>query len=650
MAETIGLDERALVGLARAGDATAFAGLFAAYHGPLTNYLYRLVRDRDAADDLVQDTFLRAYRALGRTDADLPFRPWLYRIATNLARNHHRHQLVLRWLPFGAVAGRAATDARLAERLGEHDQVVRALRQIGPTFASALLLHHQQGLSLTETAAALGLTTNGAKSRLFRARKAFMIRQALASSPRSPVPRAQGVHRGICRPGARVGRRIMHGETMTCARAQQQLSDQLTSPAESSAARAALDAHLRECVACARFNRQLHDAAASIRALPVVPPNPRVREVVRRWGAAPQQGGLHTMLHRLQQGTTVVVTSLLLAVVSVLALVLLRPGAGIPQPNAAAPAVPMNGDAGISGAAPHAAAVTSSPTVDPMSDGWAALRQRPLALAALAPGASCPRTEGKRVSRAFSTALGAGPAYTTGLGPDGVYGYRQFGDDVPGYVMQFWLSDPSYQGPLLIRGRQLDGSNALNFAVYPGKALPELTLGPGGETAVTVSDAPGWRYWQVYTIAPAPGCYAYQVDGEGFSKTITFQVLPGRPADLLPLPPFGSLPRQLNVTSAVPLDRDRIRVALSGANYLVLRLDVSPPEATPPALDGLAVQRMGSSAGPVVWRTDPGSGGVLEAIWDDGRHRYHLTALDGDAGAWSGDDLLAIVNAFAGAR
>lgn len=84
------MDEQALVGHAQAGDGVAFAQLFAAYHGPITNYLYRLVHDRDVADDLAQDTFLRAYCALGRTTADLHFQPWLYRIATNLAWNYHR--------------------------------------------------------------------------------------------------------------------------------------------------------------------------------------------------------------------------------------------------------------------------------------------------------------------------------------------------------------------------------------------------------------------------------------------------------------------------------------------------------------------------------------------------------------------------------
>ncbi|HEX5503157.1 MAG TPA: RNA polymerase sigma factor [Thermomicrobiales bacterium] len=167
------MDEQLLVGNAQAGDAAAFAQLFAAYYGPITGYLYHLVHDRDAADDLAQDTFLRAYRALGRTGADLHFRAWLYQIATNAARNYHRRQRLRRWLPFGAAAGEPCGDAPLAERLAERELIALTLRRIGPANASAILLHHYHDLSLAETATALGLTVNGAKSRLLRARRAF---------------------------------------------------------------------------------------------------------------------------------------------------------------------------------------------------------------------------------------------------------------------------------------------------------------------------------------------------------------------------------------------------------------------------------------------------------------------------------------------
>lgn len=77
------------------------------------------------------------------------------------------------WLPLDVVASKASSATPSMERLGEHEHVVAALQRIGPRYASAILLHHHQGLSILETAAALGLTPNATKVRLFRARKAF---------------------------------------------------------------------------------------------------------------------------------------------------------------------------------------------------------------------------------------------------------------------------------------------------------------------------------------------------------------------------------------------------------------------------------------------------------------------------------------------
>ena len=169
-----GMDERALIGAAQAGNEAAFAQLFDTYHGPITGYLYRMVGDRDVADDLAQDTFVKAYRALGRTDPGLNFRAWLYRIATNTALSYLRRQRLLRWLPFGPGVPEPSGEPHLAERLGERELIEAALQRINRGYASALLLRHHQGLSLAEVADTLGISVNGAKVRLFRARKAFV--------------------------------------------------------------------------------------------------------------------------------------------------------------------------------------------------------------------------------------------------------------------------------------------------------------------------------------------------------------------------------------------------------------------------------------------------------------------------------------------
>lgn len=168
--------ELSLVDEARAGSVAAFTTLFDQYHGPITGYLYRITGDRDAADDLAQDTFIKAYHALGRTDADLNFRAWIYRIATNTAHSWGRRRRLLTWLPFGVGGSTAEPSAGSPqlESLGERELVDAALRRISPAHASALLLRHHQRLTLEETAEALGVSVNTAKVRLYRARKAFV--------------------------------------------------------------------------------------------------------------------------------------------------------------------------------------------------------------------------------------------------------------------------------------------------------------------------------------------------------------------------------------------------------------------------------------------------------------------------------------------
>lgn len=170
----LGMDERALIGHAQAGDAQAFATLFETYQGPITGYLYRLVRDREVAEDLAQDTFIKAYKALNRTTPDLNFRAWLYRIATNTATSYFRRQKIIHWLPFGPGVPEPSAEPRTGDRLGERELIEATMQKLNPSYATVLLLRHQQGLSLEEAASALDISVNAAKVRLFRARRAFV--------------------------------------------------------------------------------------------------------------------------------------------------------------------------------------------------------------------------------------------------------------------------------------------------------------------------------------------------------------------------------------------------------------------------------------------------------------------------------------------
>lgn len=165
------VDDQNLVERARSGDQQAFALLFEQYHAPILNYLHRMVSDRALAEDLTQDTFIKAYNALPRTKPDLAFKAWLYRIATNTAISHMRRGRIVKWLPF--LSDREHPEERLERSVARKADIAAALDRLPKHYAAALLLRHYQGLSLAETAQALDITENAAKLRLFRARKAF---------------------------------------------------------------------------------------------------------------------------------------------------------------------------------------------------------------------------------------------------------------------------------------------------------------------------------------------------------------------------------------------------------------------------------------------------------------------------------------------
>ncbi len=90
-----------------------FDHLFARYHGPIYGHILGLVGDPAQAEDLTQDTFLKAYKALPEARAGAVV-AWLYRIATNTVRDALRHRRCLTWLPFGP-----GDDARLPAPVGD---------------------------------------------------------------------------------------------------------------------------------------------------------------------------------------------------------------------------------------------------------------------------------------------------------------------------------------------------------------------------------------------------------------------------------------------------------------------------------------------------------------------------------------------------
>src|SRR5260221_14726741 len=92
---------RALTGGGRAAEQSwSFERIYDEYKTPIYNYVYHLVGNREQADDLPQDTFLKAFKALPKMDANLKLSAWLYRIATNTAYDALRRRKLIGWMPW----------------------------------------------------------------------------------------------------------------------------------------------------------------------------------------------------------------------------------------------------------------------------------------------------------------------------------------------------------------------------------------------------------------------------------------------------------------------------------------------------------------------------------------------------------------------
>ncbi len=165
-----------------AGDAAAFDALFRRWAAPLLRYLERMVRDHAAAEDLLQEVFLRVHRARDRYLPEARFSTWLYRIATNLALNELRRPHLRRphrsmddeeTAPLAAETP-AADDVADARRTGQ--AAWRELERLPEKQRAALCLSAVEGLSYAEVARALEVTDKAVKALVHRARSTLAQR------------------------------------------------------------------------------------------------------------------------------------------------------------------------------------------------------------------------------------------------------------------------------------------------------------------------------------------------------------------------------------------------------------------------------------------------------------------------------------------
>lgn len=152
------------------GDAHALNALVERHHAPLLGYLYRLTGgDRPLAEDLVQETFLRTLRNIRQYHPAQRFKPWLYAIATNLARDHFKRADTRRTDPI-QTGTLALPDPNQPEpTFLAHDdarQVIAALAHLPALQRETIILRYYQDLSLAEIAETLNIPVGTVKSRL----------------------------------------------------------------------------------------------------------------------------------------------------------------------------------------------------------------------------------------------------------------------------------------------------------------------------------------------------------------------------------------------------------------------------------------------------------------------------------------------------
>lgn len=177
-----------LVRLHLQGDRYAFRELVDRYTKPIYNLAYHYTGDRVEAENITQETFLRVYQALPVSRLDLPFKPWLLRIAANLCRDWARKQrpdlfshlagdkegqpsIIEEWVDGRPLPLDRVETQELAEMLR------RAVMELPEPYRVVITLRYTEGLSYQEIAVVQGAPVNTIRTHLFRAKA--LLRQAL---------------------------------------------------------------------------------------------------------------------------------------------------------------------------------------------------------------------------------------------------------------------------------------------------------------------------------------------------------------------------------------------------------------------------------------------------------------------------------------
>ena len=176
--------DQVLVERAQQGDKRAFELLVIKYHRKVGRLLSRMVRDAAEVEDITQEAFIKAYRALPGFRGESAFYTWLYRIGINTAKNHllANKRRAPTSTPFDAEEAESFEDGGLLHEVSTPenelmskqvvDVVQASLQQLPEDLRSALTLREIEGLSYQEIASVMNCPIGTVRSRIFRAREA----------------------------------------------------------------------------------------------------------------------------------------------------------------------------------------------------------------------------------------------------------------------------------------------------------------------------------------------------------------------------------------------------------------------------------------------------------------------------------------------
>jgi RNA polymerase sigma-70 factor, ECF subfamily len=177
--------DAAIVALARDGNSEAFRALVERHSRAVYRLAHRMTGSPQDADDVVQETFLKAYRQLGRFESRANFSTWLHRIAVNCSIDLMRSKAyreaghdttdLEQWSADASIDAARASPERLMLSAEVQERVNAAMSALSRMERAAFVLRHFEGHSIEEISRALGLKTNATKHSIFRAVKKMRV-------------------------------------------------------------------------------------------------------------------------------------------------------------------------------------------------------------------------------------------------------------------------------------------------------------------------------------------------------------------------------------------------------------------------------------------------------------------------------------------